>query len=248
MRKKYIAITVFLGLMALLLAFMNFEFKASPPDKALRRTPKEAEIKYPSVLEANRGAELPQLSILWDKNLFSQGRRSGDKGDDSANPVKFNDLELVGICKFGESAGAIIVNKGNASHPLPPNLPGANPAMKGKVPGLNNMVRPNKADKRFYQLGQRMPNGFTLKEITTDSVVLARGSEEIVLKIQIGSKDGLKRMASFKPIEKETIKEELNKPPENIQEKKNESKEERKIPKPPSPPPMMTPGKNIKQA
>jgi hypothetical protein len=255
MKKKYIILTVFLSLAVIILGLINIKFKPTQPDKTLKRTPKESEVKYPVPQEPNRGNELPQLAIMWEKNLFTQGRGSAEKTE--GNSLKYNDLELVGICKFGEKSGAIIVNKNGPSAPSIQQLP---PQQGQNAQGGNNPKQQpgqapkalGKTEKRFYQLGQRLPNGFILKEIKQESVILARGSEEVVLKIQVGSKEGAKRVASFKPVETPhvntapPVKEEQPKAQESVKEQETKGRE-KGLPKPPPPPPIMNQADSIKQ-
>lgn len=244
MKLYYAATACVLSILLILLLAAHLSFKASLPDKVLRKSPREATIKYPVPQEQNRSSNIPQMTVIWEKNLFLPSRGAQDKGEAVSDKAKHSDLELVGICKFGTVSGAIIVNKNRSQENFAPPVQGN----QKLPPQLKAQTQGGKPEKRYFQQGQRMSNGYLLKEIHSDHVVLSRGNEEVILKLQFGDEGSTKRLASmsFKPIEKsETVSpagETISAPPEQ-DAKPDQSKPA--LPTPPSPPPMGN--KTIKQ-
>ncbi len=236
MKIYYAAATVVLSIVLIIMLAAHLNFKSSEPDKILRKTPREASLKYPVPQEQNRSSNIPQMTVIWEKNLFLPSRGAQDKGEAVADKAKHSDLELVGICKFGAVSGAIIVNKNRAQENIVPPAQGTLPAqMKAQ------QAQGAKPEKRYFQQGQRMSSGYLLKEIHNDHVVLSRGNEEVILKLQFGDESSNKRLASmsFKPVEKsEPVSpsgETISAPP--IQDAKPDQSRPA-LPAPPPPPPM----------
>jgi hypothetical protein len=176
MRLCYAIAGVLLLLLAFWLGACHLRFKAPPPEKALAKTPKEADFKRAPAKAEDRAAKIPDIKPVWEKNVFSQSRGNAEKPEAGA-AAKQIDLELIGICKFGTVSGAVI---GSKSRGLPaPAAPGGIPAAGGDAQ--------SKSGRKFYSVGQKLANGFQLKEVHGDRVVLARGGEELVLKIQFES-------------------------------------------------------------
>lgn len=232
MRLYYGLAAAFLSILALFLGVWNIRYSPSPPEKALSRTPKGSETSYPEAKASDRAASLPDIKAVWDRNLFDPARGAAEKMEEGVAAAKRADLELIGICKFGEVSGAIIVNK--SSSPAQGAAPGQQPGQPGASKG--------KGEKRYYNIGQRMSNGFVLKEVYGDHVILARGNEEMVLKLQFGDDSSNKRIASV-GIKPEPPKEEpppATTPDGQAQPEpgKSDDKRPKGLPKPPAPPPM----------
>ncbi len=238
MKIYYAGASLVLSILLIAVLTAHLKFKISEPDKILRKSPREATVKYPLPQEQNRSANIPQMTVIWEKNLFLPSRGAQDKGEVLADKAKHSDLELVGICKFGTVSGAIIVNKNRSQENfVPPPQPGA----QNHPPQLKAQAQGAKPEKRYFQQGQRMSNGYLLKEIHNDHVVLSRGNEEVILKLQFGDESSTKRLASmsFKPVEKSELVspsgETISAPP--LQDVKPEQSKPA-LPTPPSPPPM----------
>ena len=246
MRVYYGIATVLLGIIAIYLSVCHLRFKPSPPDKALTKTPKESEFRLEAPKAEDRGAKLPDIKIVWEKDVFSQFRGVAERMDTGLAAAKQVDLELIGICKFGETSGAVIGSKsagGQLATPGP-NIPG--------IPGAPTAQPAPKSGRKFYAIGQRVGNGFVLKEVLADRVVLARGSEELVLKIQFESDSSNgRRLASvsFKQEAKPAVQGDEQKPQapvagETEPPADNSTAKAKGLPKPP-PPPAMAPRGDI---
>jgi len=184
MRGIHIIAVVVLVLINLVLAYANVYYKTPPPDKVLRKTPSGPDISFPPLKTAERRAEMPSIAALWEKNLFSSSR--GESHADNPNiPVNRGDLELVGICRLGDTAVAIILTKNQASQKA------ATPVGSSTKNSAFSI-----GERHYYKQGQRLSNGFILKEVLSDSVLLSRGNEEIALKIDFKSPERERRIAA----------------------------------------------------
>ena len=127
----------------------------------------------------------------------------------------------MGVCSFGEISGAIILDKqasAAATSPQPSRL-----RNKGiPSPGAASATAP-----RFYKLGEQLENGFTLSEINSDSIVLSRGREQIVLKLEFEDEGSTSRItASAEAAAAASIAIKIEqKPPQNVQTDTPESAE-----------------------
>ncbi len=216
------------GVLLILMSQLHLSYQAPSVDKIVAATPQK-EVKEFKVSRINRGSDLPKLSSLWQKNLFdpSRGGRGEDGKKDEPASRERSELELVGICKFGNYAGAIISVK-NASQRAPQQAP--KPGEKKPA----SAEKPPKA-RKFYKQGERVGNGYLLAKINDDSVVLSRDNEEIVLTIKFADKSSISRIAKVEDSKKEKAQE----IPDNKEEK---DKPEIKggLPRPPQDPPMKT--------
>lgn len=130
------------------------------------KTKQKIRIKKVKQLNAN---------IAVQYNLFDPNRGISKKSKtDTKNPMRSNNntskqFKLVGVYRFGKKHGAVIISSGksNRSHS-----------------GRHINSNASSKSKRFYQLGEVLSNGFTLKKVETRTVVLSRGSESITLEIE----------------------------------------------------------------
>ena len=216
------------GILALLMMQLHLSYQFSSVDKVVAATPKK-ELKEFKVQHVNRGSDLPKLSSLWQKNLFDPSRGGHDEEGkkDEPNSRERSELELVGICKFGSYAGAIISIK-NASQKA------ARQQLKPGEKKPDTAEKPTKA-RKYYKQGERVGNGYLLAKINDDSVVLSRDNEEVVLKMEYADKHSIKRIAKTE----ESKSEKMPGIPGDKEEKaKPEIKG--KLPGPPPPPSMKT--------
>jgi hypothetical protein len=129
--------------------------------------------------------EIPDIASLWDNNLFSP-YRTGDGGP-LLGAAKPTGMELIGVCSFGDVAGAIMLDRqASVAASQPGRL-----RNKGVLSQGASATAP-----RFYKLGEQLENGFTLSEINSDSVVLSRGREQIVLKLEFEDDGSASRISA----------------------------------------------------
>ena len=220
MRSFYIFLNIFLFIMAVLLLAVNISFKPYPPDKILSMAPVLNETVQSGQKIKGGKEEISEIASLWENNLFSP-YRSGEGGPllGAARPTG---MELLGVCSFGEVSGAIIVDKQTSAAAVP--QPGRLRNRGGASSGAASATMP-----RFYKLGEQLENGFTLSEINFDSIVLSRGREQIVLKLEFEGESSISRNAAaaeaaVAAAASAAIKIE-QKPPQNVQTETPESTE-----------------------
>ncbi len=182
MRTLFLIGNVFFLAAAAALAYLNISFRATPPDPILKETVDPASFKAEAKTPADRPTQ--DFSPLWDDNVFSPFRTKED--GEVFSSLKVTGLELVGVYSYGDRAGAIIIDKG-ASQPAA--QPAARPASTPRQSGAQVQT----GLPLFYRKDDQLPNGFVLKEVNMDSVVLARGKEQIILQLDIDDDGSIKR-------------------------------------------------------
>ncbi|MFA6291881.1 MAG: hypothetical protein WC637_08885 [Victivallales bacterium] len=187
MRSFYIFLNIFLLLLAVLLLAVNISLTPSPPDKILSMAPVLNESVQASQKTKGGKETPPDIASLWENNLFSP-YRSGEGGS-LLGPARPTGMELLGVCSFGEVSGAIIIDK-QASAAAAPQLG----RLRGR--GTPSPGGPSATAPRFYKLGEQLENGFSLSEINSDSIVLSRGREQIVLKLEFEGESSISRNAA----------------------------------------------------
>ena len=218
MRSFYIFLNLFLFLLAALLFAVNISFKKQIPDKILSTAPVLNETAQSANKTKSGREEIPDIASLWENNLFSP-YRSGEGGS-LLGPARPTGLELLGICSFDKVSGAIILDKQASAATQPSRLRNRSVS----APGGASATAP-----RFYKLGEPLDNGFTLSEINSDSIVLSRGREQIVLKLEFEGESSISRNAAaaeaaVAAAASAAIKIE-QKPPQNVQTETPESTE-----------------------
>lgn len=176
MKKFYILLNILLLVAAVLLLNAHFSLKPAPPEKALKRTPKLK--KNTARPLPPKRQKLPSAAEISRHNLFDplRGKQEKQEAAKTTQPIMNKPkLELVGICRFGAVAGAIIIDKGVSRSPRYRRRSTRN---RNSSPTAKN-----KPKKRYFKLGEAVSNGFSLKDIKTDTVTLQRGHETMELKL-----------------------------------------------------------------
>ncbi|OGV83702.1 MAG: hypothetical protein A3K19_13785 [Lentisphaerae bacterium RIFOXYB12_FULL_65_16] len=208
--------------------------------------------------DAAVGKATPQpvdVDVLWRQTLFNPARTEDlTKGDAEAVGPSRIELELIGILQFGDVAAAIILDKQMKAAPR------TRTARVGSrtVPAGGAEPSPEEVKtQHVYKLNDPVGNtGYVVKEIRLDEVVLTRGDEERVLRLQsddaesvtrrkVAADDDTKREEEAKKEdakrEKEAKTEEAGQDAQKIVAGGNSS-----MPPPPPPPPpgveLPTPG------
>ena len=210
MKTLYIISALFLSVFVLALCVFHLTYAHPPKEKQIALTPTEPDIdpseEFPQQNEENPVADALK-GLITKKNLFSPDRgkpppkpKEEVKTGPKVTPGQF---ELVGVFIYGENAGAIILDKNKAKAPAspiaapprpgvppPPGAP-APPAPEGAAGdgkkanlGVRPTVSRDNTTKHYYKLNDEMDNGFVLKKISQDSVLLIRGSENIELRLE----------------------------------------------------------------
>lgn len=135
----------------------------------------------PAVAAAEPAAQPPlNPDVLWQKSLFNPQRSEAESAGapQTESSVRLADLELLGINIIGDQACAVILVNGHA----PPGAPagGGTPPSHAKARG----AKPVPADKRLFRVGEMIADsGFKLKDVRLTEVVVSRGTDEQVLKM-----------------------------------------------------------------
>jgi hypothetical protein len=209
---------------------MHYNYKPPRKDKAIQKTPTKADKRSPRLF-AQKNKNMPKVSSLWEKNLFDPTRGGNATPDKTEPPPLDEDMELIGICKFGGHEGAIIsiLPKKRTSRIIRrrgQRRTTAKAQAKGKTKG-------------YYKKGQPLPNGYTLEKVENNSVILVRGNEERALTFKFGDKTSMSRLvkatANPKKLDKNLKSQDGKSGQKNIRKSK--------LPRPPAPPPMINTAK-----
>ncbi|HPN84986.1 MAG TPA: hypothetical protein PK821_06580 [Victivallales bacterium] len=195
MKKLYIFGNILLLLTTLLLSYFNLSFKKSPPDPLIGKTTEVSSIVSAQPKSQSRKDKTQNFSPLWDDNLFSPYRMK-DEGEGFPS-LNVSGLELIGICKYGDVSGAIILDKSSSQNAANPRLPNPLIPQRGK-PGVAKGELP-----QFYKQDDSLANGFVVREIQQDSVLLTRGREQVTLPIEFEDSESMSRAEAAFKIEKE---------------------------------------------
>jgi hypothetical protein len=151
-----------------------------------------------------RGPSPEVVEVIWKQSLFrpDRGEDGAEGGAAAAENARTTDMELVGIGQINGEGAAIILIQNGASGMLPPgrrpdlpDTPGlATPfgrrgagGLRRTPPGRTSTARgggESSGQTHIFRLNQRVgTSGFVVKEVRIDTVVLLRGAEERVLKL-----------------------------------------------------------------
>jgi phage gpG-like protein len=213
-----------------LFASIHYNFKPPKKNKAIQKTPTKADKRSPRLFARNN-KNIPKVSSLWEKNLFDPTRGGNATTDKSESPPLDEDMELIGICKFGGHEGAIIS--------ILPEKRTSRIIRRRGPRRITAKAQPKEKTKRYYKKGETLTNGYTLEKVENNSVILVRGNEERALTFKFGDKTSMNRLV--KATEKPKGPGNNMGPQDRKPEKKNIRKS--KLPRPPAPPPMINTAK-----
>lgn len=118
-----------------------------------------------------------QEQVIVNQNLFNPARNPLVQGGGMA-PRQVQ-LTLVGVSMVGKWKGAIILQKTAARPPMPFGMP-----MRGQ-----QQRQVQQAVQQYVRVGERLPNGYILTEVTRTGVVLTLNGNRMELKLQEASKN-----------------------------------------------------------
>lgn len=194
------------------------EEKSSRESKGVRAEPLLASGREPAHLA---------MDELWEKSLFCPERTErnaldGEAGETPAQAAEKSDFELTGIAWIGRPGEVkpVAVIKQQKAQPRTATR-GRSSAPRGRVavrrPAQAQAApEPEKPQNVIFAEGDLInDSGYTLLEINTDenSVILARGSERLELKIEFGSAASSERksLAVTEAINRQKLREQEQK-------------------------------------
>ncbi len=190
-----------------------------------------------------------EIDSLWKNTLFRPERteevQDGTGKPAAKKPGPEAQFELLGIGKIGERAAAIILVKSHTLsrrpyiRPLYLRTRTVNRAHSGRT------SRPKAETPHVYMLGASIEDtGYVLKKIEPDQVVLAKGDEEKILKLDRGDTGSLKRNEAAAREEKARNQKAAAHKAKPLPRKKTRPvvSPGRPPPPPPAPPPAAVPG------
>ena len=231
------------GLLAMLAVFftvtvLQFQPKALPAGGSATaetrggaRKPESAAAALAAETQNRRLLATARLDPLWQNSLFRPGRTEDISdtvgGTTPEAGAKSADMELIGIGSMGKESAAIISLPDRGKGGIKPGLRPGDPAAKAPP-----------AVKRVFKLGEAvLDTGFSVKEIRLDEVVLVRGEEERILKLEKGT-------PASKSRNEQAQREAASRPPTPVATPVPPPSSAN-IPVPPPPPPMPMSATNL---
>ena len=88
-----------------------FTHKAPAPEKALTRTPKEANVAVGDIfIQHKKPTTTSALALIADNDLFAPSRGASATKKNPVIKAKKSQFELIGLCNMGSLKGAMIIN------------------------------------------------------------------------------------------------------------------------------------------
>jgi hypothetical protein len=204
MKPFFLTLCIILSFMIFYFLYLQIEYVPIAIDKKVQKNTKSLLLSIRKTInnDVSSSKKTNQFSSeIWTHNLFDPLRGGFSGGLSSSNIANEpSDMELVGICNTNSLKGCIIL-------------------LKKKISSFGNKNQ----KKRFFAVGERLPNGYILKEVKFDSSTLIRGNEQISLKLNFDDNNSINRISSGAT---NSVREQL----ERIQQQQNKgSKKKPKI-------------------
>jgi len=217
MKKLFILLNFMLCICVVMLAVLHVSYKTPPPPAILENTPQEADVKVePFFKIPGKPLNESALTYVNDNNLFDPTRGVDDSQQNVVveQTIKQNQLELMGLFKFGEMKGAII----------------ASTAAKAK----NELEK-----KQFYKVGEKIAGtSYILQDVkpSEELAVVSLGPTQYILKLERDDKASEARRkiaiaASNARIKSsnQSIKTGINQKGKNLRNQRNNRKNVKRI-------------------
>ncbi len=179
-----IIIDIFLVAVVCIAARYHYSFKDPKPDKALNSTPKLMK-KVKNIPAAIKNDPINIEEIVGNNPFHPQRGQKENKSpsppEEPQTPPPRNQpkFDLVGICKLGDTAGAIIIPKGvvRRTHR---SVGRRRHASRSR--STDHYSHQNK--QHFFKLNDEVSDGYKLVTVTQTSATLQSSSGKIELKIE----------------------------------------------------------------
>jgi len=166
MKKLFILLNFMLCVCVIMLAVLHVSYKTPPPPAILENSPEEANTTVESFFKIpGKPLDASRLTYVTDNDLFNPMRGVDPDSMDKVvveQKIKQNQLELMGLFKFGDMKGAII----------------ASTAAKSK----DSLEK-----KQFYKVGEKISGtSYILQDVKPDEelAVVSLGPTQYILKIE----------------------------------------------------------------
>ncbi|MEI6055543.1 MAG: hypothetical protein WCR55_05720, partial [Lentisphaerota bacterium] len=132
----------------------------------------------------------PIPSGIWKNNIFDPARALASEG--GATSASLKDVTLLGVFENGDVSGGIFLM---SNLPSAGGRPYGGPQGGAQTPYGNSAQQPPLNPKMVFLVGERLPNGFMLKSVAKDSVVLQGGDGSVTLNLEFADENSGKRLA-----------------------------------------------------
>jgi len=189
MKSIYLIASIVFALLIVIFIFLHLEYNPIIFDKKIHEKSimllKNNKNTFNNFIKSKKKVK-PLSSKLWTENLFDPLRGNlNNIGTESITEP--NDMELIGICSTDDLKGAIILIKKSNSRI-------SSKYLKKKNNAKTNALVSQK--KRFFKVEERLPNGYTLKEVKPEFVLLSKGNEQVLLKLKFDDPSSTSRSSA----------------------------------------------------
>ncbi|HBM15335.1 MAG TPA: hypothetical protein DD381_03175 [Lentisphaeria bacterium] len=183
----YMASIPLFTLLILIFLALNLTYKSPIINQEMLKTSemliKNSPTQNSSEIEVNHSTP-PIISEIWENNIFNPSRASS--ADSSGGKLSLKDVTLIGVFGNGPILGGVFqINS--------PQNPQGGDYSYG-TPNQQSKEAPPKP-KMVFLIGEKLPNGYVLKSVDKDSVILQGGDSSVPLQIQFADEDSTKRLA-----------------------------------------------------
>ena len=174
-------------LLILIFVTLNLTYRFPMIDHEMTRTSemliKNSPAPDSSEIAANQST-LPMPSEIWKNNIFDSSRALS--ADNSGDNLSLKDVTLVGVFGYGPVAGGIFL----INNPSTASGGGYSYGTSGQQ-GKDAPLKP----KMIFLIGDRLPNGYVLKSVENNAVILQSGDHTVPVEIQFADDASVKRLA-----------------------------------------------------
>lgn len=188
----YLASIPVLLLLILIFGILQFTYISPVINQEMTRTTENLIRNSPaaSSSEFSPTQSNPPMPIdIWKNNIFDSSRALISEGGGGSASLK--DVILLGVFDDGKTAGAVFL-MANAQSGVPGGY--AAPNRSYSQPGAPGQDAPPKP-KMVFLVGERLPNGFVIKSVSRDSVILQGGEDSTTLNMDFADEESAKRLA-----------------------------------------------------
>jgi hypothetical protein len=188
MKKLFILLNFMMCICVALLTVLHFSYKERHSDPALNDTPQEPTINVKPTFKFS-GSPLSETRVAYvsDHDLFNPTRGidpNSLKKTVTEKTIKQNQLEIMGLFKFGDMKGAIISSVASKS-------------------------KSNLEKKQFYKIGEKIAGtSYILQDVRPEDemAIVSLGATQYILKLEQDDKASLSRRKSAVAASNERIK------------------------------------------
>lgn len=189
----YIASIPVLIILILIFAILHLTYISPIINQEMSRTSETLIKDSPALASSGSSSYISNPSIpsdIWKNNIFDTTRALAS--EEGATSASLKDVTLLGVFENGDVSGGIFLMSNLASAG---GRAYGGPQGGAQTPYASSAQQTPLKPKMVFIVGERLPNGFMLKSVTKDSVVLQGGDGSVTLNLEFADENSGKRLA-----------------------------------------------------